>query len=378
MTEPVRLSVVYPHLPHYRYGVFAALAADPRLDVTYVADDFESTGTIETIPLAVVPSVEVRNVHVRGLLWQHGLMRAVGRGRPDAVIFLGDASYLSTWVLALLLRLRRVPVFFWTIGWHRPETGVKRFIRMAFYRLADGLLLYGDWGVALGESHGYPGSRLFRVGNSRTSSMAEIPMSAAETERLRSGLEGMQDDVVAAIVRLNPTKRLDLLVDAAGILKRRGTPTTLLVVGDGPERDRLERQAAELGVDARFLGALYSEEALAQVYAAADLTVLPSAAGLTVIQSLEHGTPVVTHDDPHQQMPEAEAVRPGVTGDTFRVDDAEDLARVMKSWFGGRARTAAVAEACRGEAAERWSPESQAECIAQVVLAAVRKDRVEV
>ena len=67
-------------------------------------------------------------------------------------------------------------------------------------------------------------------------------------------------------------------------------PGTKLMVGDGPERARLEKTYPQ----ARFLGAL-TGEALAEVYAQADVFVFPSQTdtfGLVLLEALASGVPV--------------------------------------------------------------------------------------
>jgi glycosyltransferase involved in cell wall biosynthesis len=69
-----------------------------------------------------------------------------------------------------------------------------------------------------------------------------------------------------------------------------GLPGTKVIVGDGPARTELERHYPE----AVFLGALQGE-ALAKVYAAADVFVFPSRTdtfGLVLLEALASGVPV--------------------------------------------------------------------------------------
>ena len=73
--------------------------------------------------------------------------------------------------------------------------------------------------------------------------------------------------------RLIASKRVELAIDAVAKL---GASFRLVVVGDGPERGRLEAHADSRGVVAHFTGALPRREALAYV-AAADVLLHPSA-----------------------------------------------------------------------------------------------------
>ncbi|HZG44879.1 MAG TPA: glycosyltransferase [Allosphingosinicella sp.] len=102
-----------------------------------------------------------------------------------------------------------------------------------------------------------------------------------------------------------------LLATVGGLIERKGQSfalealallpdATLLLIGDGPDRPQLERQAAQLGVAgrARFLGSQPPQE-VARLAAAADVMLLPTRAeGLANawVEALACGTPVVTCD----------------------------------------------------------------------------------
>jgi glycosyltransferase involved in cell wall biosynthesis len=132
--------------------------------------------------------------------------------------------------------------------------------------------------------------------------------------------------------RLTKSKGLALLLTAMSQLQNQGFKTSLLLVGDGPEREPLTQLAKTSGVAVHFYGACYDEDRLAELIMSANLTVAPGKVGLTAMHSLIYGTPVITHDDPDDQMPEWEAIIPGQTGDFFRRGDVHDLARVIQKW----------------------------------------------
>jgi glycosyltransferase involved in cell wall biosynthesis len=90
-------------------------------------------------------------------------------------------------------------------------------------------------------------------------------------------------------------KRTDDVLEAFRLLRANGVDACLCMVGDGPDRERLERRASELGVirDTLFLG--YQDD-VAPYYGAFDALVLPSAnegTPVSVIEALAAETPVV-------------------------------------------------------------------------------------
>ncbi len=100
---------------------------------------------------------------------------------------------------------------------------------------------------------------------------------------------------VGWIGRMTAVKRTDDVLVAFKALRDSGVEACLCMVGDGPDRDQLERRAQELGVvrDMLFLG--YQED-VAPFYAAFDALVLPSGnegTPVSAIEALAAGRPVV-------------------------------------------------------------------------------------
>ncbi len=119
----------------------------------------------------------------------------------------------------------------------------------------------------------------------------------ARTEvRRRAGVEP-DDFVVAVVGRLVRVKNVELAVRAVARLHHDLPTARLLVVGDGPERGRLEALAASDGLPAgtvRFLG---HRQDVPRVLAAADVMAITSTSeGLpfALLEAAACGTPVVS------------------------------------------------------------------------------------
>lgn len=120
-----------------------------------------------------------------------------------------------------------------------------------------------------------------------------------EQSQRRLGLDGKRKHLVW-VGRMVSVKALDVLIDAAGILRSQGCQYQLHLIGDGPERMRIEKRVMDEGLSdvVRCVGAV-GHDHIADWYRAADLTVLCSdSEGLPNVlrESLACGTPFVATD----------------------------------------------------------------------------------
>lgn len=367
----IKALVVYPYMQHYRLGVFQEMDKTEGIEYTFVSDVIGRQG-IKSLPPTAVSRHQLTTRKVTGpLSWQRGVIPILFEQDYDVVIFFAEINAISTWIGALVSRIRRKPVLFWTTGWHRPERGGKRILRNLFYRLSDQLLLYGELGKSIGMQMRYPESKMTVIGNSVESMKTQDYGDEQFTFEKEPG-----SLVLGAVIRLIPVKRLDLIIRAVALLQGDGTvpAITVLIIGEGPERENLRELAEQMGVHLVMPGALYGETVLSEVYNILDITVVPAAVGLTAIQSMSHGVPVVSNDSAYTQMPEWESIKPGITGELFEADNVQSLADAIK-------RIAVLSEECRQnisqncelEVSENWSSVSHASRISDAVQSIIQK-----
>jgi hypothetical protein len=234
-----------------------------------------------------------RGASTPGMLWRNlrafgRLVRYLRRERPAVLHAFLFHSYVTA---APAARLGRVPVL---VAGRRSMGDFKggRWSVLALERwvtrMTD-LLIANARAVAADarDEEGVPAEKVTVIYNALPDEAFEpaVP-SIVETP----------SPVVLCVANLKPYKGHSCLLDAAGILRRRGHDVTLLCAGDGPERVDLERRADRLGVDARFLGARTD---IHRLLACADAFVLPSLTeGLSnaVMEAMAAGKPVVATD----------------------------------------------------------------------------------
>lgn len=88
------------------------------------------------------------------------------------------------------------------------------------------------------------------------------------------------------------------------------------------------------------------------------MCVSPGNVGLTAIHSLTYGTPVCTHDDMANQMPEAGAIEDGYNG-FFKKGSVDNLKKKIENWFSKDVDRRKLKEQCYEIVVEYYNPEYQ-------------------
>ncbi len=130
-------------------------------------------------------------------------------------------------------------------------------------------------------------------------------------------------------------------------------PSTLVMVGDGPDRDDAEEEARVLGVDrdVHFLGKI---DRVAPLLASADLFLLPSdreSFGLSALEALASGVPVIGCNV--GGLPEV--VREGETGALRAPADVEGMSRAALEILRDASRWQAMSTLAQRDARARFS-----------------------
>lgn len=147
---------------------------------------------------------------------------------------------------------------------------------------------------------------------SESRTLVRIPMGASApagdietgTAALRARWRRNGGPLLIFVGRLVPEKGVSDLLDAIQRLQTSAPDATALIVGDGPERTRLEQQAKALGIAGRIVFCGWLSTGQVQVHLrAADIFVGPSrpavgggleAQGLTLIEAMLAGLPVIS------------------------------------------------------------------------------------
>jgi glycosyltransferase involved in cell wall biosynthesis len=288
---PGRLGLQQRVLPSYRAAFFDALAAycDGGLSV-FAGEPRASEAIATATKLHVAGYAPAHNQHYfYGPLYlcrQKDLVEWLEDWQPDALIVEANPRYVSTPRAVAWMHARHRPVLGWSLGappLTGPLAGFRQRARKRLLTSLDGLIAYSRRGVEEFRALGVPPQKVFVAYN------AAVPRPITPPPERPMRFE--EQPTALFVGRLQARKRLDHLFKACASLPDRVKPR-LLIVGDGPDRELFERQAAVDYPRTEFLGARHGAE-LNEIFAQADLFVLPGTGGLAVQQAMSHGLPVI-------------------------------------------------------------------------------------
>jgi glycosyltransferase involved in cell wall biosynthesis len=275
-----RLGLQQRVLPAYRAAFFDHLASrcEGGLEV-FAGEPRASESILTTRALSGARLMPARNIHLLAgrfyLCLQPRIADWLSQWDPSALILEANARYpLSRGAIGWMRRRGR-PV----LGWGLGAPGRSSF-RDAFLRRFDALIAYSSQGAAEYQAVGFDADRIFVAPNAVTGPPPPLPRREADATGPAT---------ILFVGRLQDRKRVDLLLRACA---RQQSKPVLWIVGDGPARSALEREARRSYPSTQFKGAQQGE-ALETLYRRADLFVLPGTGGLAVQQAMAHGLPVV-------------------------------------------------------------------------------------
>ena len=299
---------------------------------------------------------------------QAAIIAPILAARSDVVhVHLGeDLAVLP--IGAAAARLHRLPLVL-TIHTSLRHTLAVSDLRSALLKTIGGLI--ERWGEHSAEAVSVITSRLHRLllSDGVDENRVHLIPPGVDPSLFEGPFEdpfaGIRRPRVLFVGRLAPQKGVSTLVEAAGLLK--DPSARILLVGDGPERPKLERDAERLGVGDRlhFVG-FFAHDRLPAVFAHADLLVLPSLyeeLGTVLLEAMQAALPIVASKT--GGIPDV--IDNGVNGMLVPPGDPEALARAIDCLLADRKL------ACRlSEGAQERAKDYDWEVLAERVLRVYR------
>ncbi len=278
------------------------------------------------------------------------LARLIDAARPDVVLSAFTQPSFITGNALLLARHRPRWIARISLNPDYSEPGLLRIWMRRLYRRAD-LVLANSRALCERFAATYPGTAPARylpnaIDFDRLDVLAGEAVAAPAPPRRR----------LVSVGRLQPVKRLDLLLEALARLQER-FDLELVVCGEGAARARLEDHARRLGLGDRVRFPGFVENPYAWI-AGSELFVLSSdTEGLpnALIEAQGLGLAAVSTDCPYGPR---EIVDDGETGTLVPTGDVDALTRAIGDLLSDDDRRRAMGSAARQRTRERYGAEA--------------------
>ena len=354
--------------PHYREAIYKLI--DKEFDCDFVFGD--NVDNIKKIDYSVFQHKvkEVHNSYFKFGYFQKGVLSLLGKNF-DKYIVIGDTRCVSTWMLVIGSKFySKKEVYFWSHGLTGKESWIKRIVNMFFFRLGDGSFLYNERARDLMIQLGLPHNKVYTIYNSLNyDEQLKLRISLKHSKIYHDHFCNDNRNIIF-IGRLTPVKKFDLLIDAIALSKKHGKEYNVTFIGDGTEREKMERRVDKLEINNQvwFYGACYDEGKNAELIFNADLCVSPGNIGLTAMHVMMFGCPAITNDDFKHQMPEFEAIVDNKTGSFFKHDDSDSLSLAIENWFASHDNDREqVRMDCYNVIDTKWNPHNQISILKRVL-----------
>lgn len=302
------------------------------------------------------------------------LEQALNQFKPGVVVVPGWASPAAWGAMHWCLR-NRVPMVCMSesTAWDEPRVGWKEWIKKKLVGLFSAALVGGERHRDYLAKLGMPSDRIFlgydAVDNAYFYSRAEAIRSNADKIRRRYNLP---QDYFLASARFVEKKNLSRLLEAYALYRIScETPSSLVLLGDGPLRSVLESKRDALDLCDHVVMPGFKQVAdLPAYYALARAFIHPSTIepwGLVVNEAMACGLPVLVSN---RCGCAPELVSDGVNGFTFDPLDVKEMARQMARVSAPDFPRAAFG-AKSGEIVAEWCPERFARGLSQAIEAAL-------
>ncbi|APF17774.1 glycosyl transferase group 1 [Caldithrix abyssi DSM 13497] len=361
-----RVTLQYLTLPHYRRSLFERLWKYPEINFSVVCgkvSPYTNLKNFEPDKDQKVTFIKNNFIKIgsRKFVWQKGVFKAVMDYTPNYLILLGfDPHILSNIPLFILAKRKKIKVLWWGHATYGKQGFIGRLIRYFFYTMADGILTYDERGRQRLVNIGVDERKIFPIWNCLNDE--DYPFKNSKSKINKK----LKYNIIFT-GRITDRKKIDQLIKAVAILLKETKNIQLHIVGEGPAQQKLKELTQQLNIEKYvvFHGPLYGEE-LSNLFVDIDLMVIPGLAGLSVIHALAHGIPVLNNNNKRTHPPEVSAIIPGKTGDFFKEDDVQSLAKKIQEWLPKKPQ---VSHYCQELVQQRYTPDK----VSQKIVEALNK-----
>lgn len=322
----------------YRYDVFSLLSDTYKYKINIL-----TTGKVNEDFLG--------NENVKYLSFRHffsksskfcffpGSLLFLFKYKPDILITQGHID-LNEVIAIFICKILSIKHITWTHGYLHGDHNkyykyLKEYIQHIEFKLSNSIITFSEKGRKHLIKKGIISSKIFHAPNTLNTNLLTAKYNSIckknskEKIKIQLGIPH-NSRIILYCGRLQKRKKVDLLIKALVLLRKKMNNVYLLIIGDGEEKQKLEEYSKELFLSnsISFLGSIYDEEILSIYYYISDVFVMPSWVGLSIVHAFCYHLPIITEkSDLH--APEIQYFYNNYNGLYYEKDNHLSLCKTM-------------------------------------------------
>ncbi len=279
-----KVAIVQPLIPHYRESFFLELAKKLDLDV-YVYMNSESTNIQVS---SALPAIKMKSIFIGKMVIYD--IRQLFLQKYKIIVIASEMKLVSNWPILLIARLLGVKVILWGHGfnarYYDEYNNKLPIMQRLSYRLAAGAWFYTE--------------NELKIWNKYLPSLKSVSLNnTIDVEPIFNTMDFDRDliknkykintkiNLIFCARFSNSNRRADLLVKL--IEKIDKDKFGFIIIGGGTPRPDFSKY-----VNVYDFGEVYQKEIKDELFALADIYFQPGAIGLSVVEAMAYGKPVMT------------------------------------------------------------------------------------
>lgn len=356
-----RIAILQPEVPHYREEFFQRLASCCDTADIYVYHSLRHTRQ-HGFCTSTDRQQYLRNLDVHDILLYNPL--PLCSNRYDTLVLMLHFAHLTTWLLLLTKWLHRKKIILWGQG-----ISVKRYLKESekpdwklkwMIALADGAWIYQEPEARQWQTL-FPQKPIIALNNTLTGAeeLCRKEVNGKEKAHLKEKWGITEETVFIFCARFdNNYRRPDLLLET--IRRADKEKYGFVIIGDG--RNKPDFSAFQ---NVHDFGAVYDNQTKHELFATADAYFQPGWVGLSIVEAMANGKPVLTfrRSENTLQCVEYCYIQEGMNGLIF--NDKDDCVRQIVALT--KERLTLMGENARSFVAEKLTPRQMTEAALSVL-----------
>lgn len=288
-----RIVIVQEHVPHYRVSFYNRLRDELKYQGVELELYYSPENSIAAVPGHLPWAHKVKTRKLWRFVWQpvFGKVR-----KADAVILVQESKYLLNYLLYGYRCISGLRVALWGHGRSfQSEGGLGESMKAFFSKHVDWWFAYNERSKQVVKDLGFPNDRITAVMNTIDTAVIESAIrdtSDVELSNLKHELGIDSDNVAIFTGRFFAVKRPIFLLQACERIRARVPDFQMIFIGNGGT-EQLITEAAKKYDWVHAVGAKNDVEKV-PYWMLSKLALMPGAVGLTMVDSLLFGVPLVT------------------------------------------------------------------------------------